>query len=87
MQELVEQPIVMDAVTSFVYVGTLERFDEEFFVLRDADVHDLRDTPTLTREQYVLRCREHGHSANRLRVWVRRADVASMSRLQDVVIE
>lgn len=87
MQELVEQPIVMDAVTSFVYVGTLERFEEEFFVLRDADVHDLRDTPTLTREQYVLRCREHGHSANRLRVWVRCADVASMSRLQDVVIE
>lgn len=78
MQDLVEQAIVVDAVTTFVYVGTLERFDEEFFVLRDADVHDLRDTPTLTREQYVLRCREHGHSANRHRVWVRRADVASM---------
>ena len=87
MQDLVEQAIVVDAVNTFVYVGTLERFDEEFFVLRDADVHDLRDTPTLTREQYVLRCREHGLSANRHRVWVRRADVASMSRLRDVIIE
>ena len=84
MQSLLGKQVVLDSNNAFVYVGVLEAIDGDYFVLREADVHDLRDTPTLSREQYVLRCREHGKAVNRERVWIAKSQVASVSPLEDV---
>lgn len=77
--------VVLDLKNSFVYVGELAAVDAEFIVLADADAHDLRDTPTLTREEYIVRCREHGVAVNRVRVAVVRAEVTAICLLDDVV--
>lgn len=77
--------VVLDLKNSFVYVGLLASIDPEFIVLADADAHDLRDTPTMTREEYVVRCREHGVAINRVRVAVVRTEVTAICLLDDVV--
>lgn len=86
MEELLHEVVVLDAHGTYVYVGRLARIEGDFFVLDDCDAHDLRDSPTTTREQYVLRCREHGVAVNRAKVFVARQEVVALSRLQDVVV-
>lgn len=86
MDELIGRVIVVDTQASYVYVGTLERTTADSLVLRDVDAHDLRDTPSVTREQYLVRCRELGMVVNRTRVWVVREQIVSVSPLDDVVI-
>ena len=78
--------IVVDTQANYVYVGVLERMTTDAVVLRDVDAHDLRDTPSDTREQYLVRCRELGVVVNRTRVWVVREQIVSVSPLDDVVI-
>jgi len=82
---LLGRVVVLDLKTTFIYVGELESLDDRFVVLRRADAHDLRDTPTMTREQYIIRCREHDVAVNRERVLVTRAEVVAICLLDDVV--
>ncbi len=84
LEELVGQVIVIDLQTPFVCFGKLDRFDDQFLEIRNADLHDLRDTQT-TRELYVLDSRTTGIKRNRKRVLVVRAQVVAISRLEDVV--
>ena len=84
--ELIGQVVVLDMASSFVCLGKLVRFDRDFALLEDADVHDLRDT-SATREQYVLECRRHGVTANRRLAWVSLKEVVGISRLADVVMD
>ena len=74
---------MLDVEAPFVYVGVLAEFDHRYFVLRDADVHDLRDTTT-TRDLYVLAARQHGVNVNRRCVLVNRDQVVSLSALDAV---
>jgi len=83
LAQFVGQDIVLDVVSSYVYVGTLIEYDIHYLIMTNADVHDLRDTNT-TRELYVLEARRHGVSVNRLRVLVRLDQVVSISALADV---
>lgn len=85
MEAMHGRNVVLDLKNSFVYVGLLAAIDGEFIVLTDADAHDLRDTPTMTREEYVVRCREHGVEVNRARIAVVRAEVTAICLLDDVV--
>lgn len=82
--ELIGRDVVVDVSSQYVYVGRLARVEEQFLLLEDADVHDLRDTST-TRELYVLDSKRHGIRANRRRVWVRRDELVSISLLEDVM--
>lgn len=84
IETLVGIEVVLDMGTPFVAMGTLVSVDEDFLVLREADLHDLRDTAT-TREKYVLDSHEHGIRPNRQQVWVNRREVVAVSRLADVV--
>ena len=58
--------------------------DEIFLELKNADLHDLRDTDT-SRENYVAASRATGIKRNRKRVLVVRAEIVAISRLEDVV--
>jgi hypothetical protein len=86
LEELVGQKVVVDLRSPFVCLGALERVDEHFLVLRNADLHDLRDTDT-NRELYVAQSVATGIKRNRKRVLVVRADVVAVARLEDVVDE
>ena len=75
--------IVLDLASPYVILGRLAGEDERYFILEEADVHDLRDSST-TREQYVLDSRQHGIGVNRKRVFVSKDNVVSLSALSDV---
>jgi hypothetical protein len=84
IEELVNQKVVVDMSSPFVCLGTLVAFNDAFLELKNADIHDLRDTDT-TRENYVAASHATGIKRNRKRVWVSRRDVVALARLEDVV--
>lgn len=82
--EFLNQIVVIDAISEFVFTGTLVGGDHRYLFLADADVHDLRDSKT-TRDEYVVEIRRYGVRPNRSRVHVSRDQVVSLSLLSDVV--
>jgi small nuclear ribonucleoprotein (snRNP)-like protein len=86
LEEMIGQRVVVDLRSEFVCLGTLQRVDEQFVELRNADLHDLRDTDT-TRENYVAESRATGIKRNRKRVLLLRSEMVAVARLEDVVDE
>jgi hypothetical protein len=86
LEDLIGQEIVVDLRSEYVCLGTLVRIHELYLELKNADLHDLRDTDT-TREQYVIETRETGIKRNRKRLLVVRNDVVAIAWLEDVVCE
>jgi hypothetical protein len=86
LEELKGQRVVVDMRSTFVCLGTLVDFTEQLLELRNADVHDLRDTQT-SRENYVAESLATGIKRNRKRVFLSRNDLVAISRLEDVVDE
>ncbi|HET6572554.1 MAG TPA: hypothetical protein VFG68_03050 [Fimbriiglobus sp.] len=86
LDDLIDQKVVVDFRSEFVCLGTLKCYDEHFLELRNADLHDLRDTET-SRENYVAASVATGIKRNRKRVLVSRADVIAVSKFEDVVDE
>ena len=78
--------VVLDLESPYVCLGTLVQVDQQFFELRDADLHDLRDTNT-SRENYVAACLATGVKRNRKRVLVARSSVVAVALFTDVVDE
>ena len=81
---LIGREVVLDLTSPYVVLGRLAGEDARYLVLKDADVHDLRDTTT-TRDAYVLDSRLHGIQVNRRKVLVRRDEVVALSALDDVM--
>ena len=86
LDEMLNQKVVVDLTGPYVCLGTLLRVDEHFLELKNADLHDLRDTDT-TRELYVADSVATGIKRNRKRVLIRRSEVVAISKLEDVVDE
>ncbi len=84
VEELLGKVVVIDVESPFVFVGKLVEVREKSLVLKQADVHDLRDSTT-TREIYVRDARVHGIQANRKTVYVRIDQIVSVSHLDDVI--
>ena len=84
MDEFVGKNVVVDVESPFVYVGKLQEVREKTLVLKNADVHDLRDSTT-TREIYVRDARVHGIQPNRKSVHLRLDKVVSIANLEDVI--
>ena len=85
LQNLVGQTVIVDMRSQFVCLGTLKGFDETWLALRNADLHDLRDTQT-SRENYVAEARLTGVKRNRKHVLLARADAVAIGLLEDVVL-
>ncbi len=86
LEELLGDMVVVDLRSPFVCLGTLHRADEHYLELRNADLHDLRDSET-SRENYVAAAAATGIKRNRKRVLLTRWEVAAVARLADVVDE
>jgi hypothetical protein len=86
LEEFIGRKIVVDLRSPFVCLGTLSKVGEHFLELRNADLHDLRDTET-TRENYVAASQATGIKRNRKRVLVARDDIVAVAVLEDVVDE
>ena len=86
LDEFLNQKVVVDLSSLFVCLGRLARYDDHFLELKNADLHDLRDTDT-TRELYVADSVATGVKRNRKRVIIRRSEVVAVSLLDEVVDE
>jgi hypothetical protein len=86
LDELLNQKVVVDLRSPYVALGTLVRYDELYLELKNADLHDLRDTDT-TRELYVADSLRTGIKRNRRRVILARAEVVAIAKLEDVAEE
>lgn len=86
LQEWIGRKIVVDLRSPYVALGTLAGFDEKHLLLIDADMHDLRDSPT-GRENYVVESKITGVKRNRKQVMIVAAEVVAVSRLSDVLAE
>ena len=86
LDEFLNAKVVLDLVSPYVCLGKLVRYDDHFLELKNADLHDLRDTDT-TRELYVADSVATGIKRNRKRVLVRRAEVVAIAKLEDVSSE
>ena len=86
LEEFLNEKVVVDLSSTFVCLGRLTRYDDHFLELKNADVHDLRDTDT-TRENYVAESVATGIKRNRKRVLIRRDQMVALSLLDEVVDE
>src|SRR5262249_13843863 len=86
LEELQNQQVVVDLRSEYVSRGPLLPCGEQFLELKNADLHDLRDTDT-TRENYVADSCRTGIKRNRKRVLLCRSDMVAIARLEDVVDE
>jgi hypothetical protein len=86
LEEFIGQVVVVDLDSPYVCLGTLAVLDDRFLDLRDADLHDLRDTHT-SRENYIAASLSTGIKRNRKRVLVARSAVVAVTRFDDVVDE
>jgi small nuclear ribonucleoprotein (snRNP)-like protein len=83
LAEYLNQTVVLDLASPFVCLGTLIEFDDLYLKLKNADMHDLRDTDT-NRENYVAASRATGVKRNRKKVLVPRSQIVAISLLDDV---
>ncbi len=86
LDELIGQKVVIDCRSPFVVLGTLLRADDRWLELRNADLHDLRDTDT-TRENYVAACCSTGIKRNRKRLILSRDEVVAIARIDEVALD
>jgi hypothetical protein len=83
LEEFLEHKVVIDLRSPFVCLGTLTRVDDAYLEMRDADLHDLRDTHT-SRENYVAAAKATGIKHNRKRLLLVRSEIVAIARLKDV---
>lgn len=83
LTDYLDQKVVVDCRGEFVCLGTLKSFDEHFLELRNADLHDLRDTDT-SRENYVAASVATGIKRNRKRLLLFRSELVAIAKMDDV---
>lgn len=84
LEEFLNDKVVIDCRSEFVCLGTLKKVGDHFLELRNADLHDLRDTDT-SRENYVAASVATGIKRNRKKVLISRTEVVAIARLDEVV--
>lgn len=84
IEELIGELVVIDLRSTYVCLGLLKKVSDDFLELRNADLHDLRDTET-TREKYVADSAATGIKRNRKKLLLNRAEIVAIARLEDVV--
>ena len=84
IKALLNQQVVVDTDSSYVYIGRLVSAGGDYLTLADADVHDTVDSKN-SKEHYAHETRKLGVQPNRKEVLVRMARILSISKLEDVI--
>jgi hypothetical protein len=85
LESLLGKVVVVDLISSYVCLGTLVGSDAHFLQLRDADLHDFRDSPA-SREVYVHDSVRLGIRRNRSSVLIKRDQVVALTRFDDIAV-
>ena len=81
---LIGEEVVLDTRGEILYIGRLVAIAQYFYVLKDADVHDLVHGRT-SKEIYILESFKYGVKRNRRTVYVRSNEILSLSALKDII--
>lgn len=84
LNAMLGQKVVLDLRSPYVCIGKLIKVENDYFRLDDADLHDLRDSPT-TRENYIVSTKFSGVKANRKQVLIRAEEVVAIALLSYVI--
>lgn len=84
LEDLMHREVVLDTRGPLLYLGTLASVGDCFYTLRDADVHDMQSSGA-SKEIYIMETAKHGIRVNRANVFVRKAEIVSLSLLADVI--
>jgi len=79
-----DKNIVVDTASHFIFIGKLEEMGDHFMTLRDVDVHDRSESPSMN-EKYIMDSKKYGVRCNRRLVHVRLEEIISVSLLEDVI--
>jgi len=82
--EFRDKVIVLDTDSALIYIGKVVDVTRHFVVLAEADVHDRRESSSMS-EKYLLDCKRFGIRSNRKTVHVRLDRVVSFSLLENVI--
>jgi small nuclear ribonucleoprotein (snRNP)-like protein len=83
LEKMIGQVVVVDLKSTYICLGTLVACDEQYLEMRDADLHDFRDS-TATREVYTYDSVRFGIRRNRARTLIRHDDVVAISRFDEI---
>lgn len=83
LENHINEKVVLDTRSSWVYIGTLEKVTEHCVVLTDVDVQDTADTTT-SKDRYVFESQATGIKMNRDRVFVSIEYIVSFSLFKDI---
>lgn len=83
LNDMIGQVVVVDLRSSYVCIGTLVACDGAYLEMRDADLHDFRDS-TATREVYTYDSVRFGIRRNRAKVLIRQDEVVAISLFADI---
>ena len=84
LEQFLNRKVVVDFRAEYVCLGTLKSIGEHFLELKNADLHDLRDTET-SRENYIAACVITGIKRNRKRLLVSRSEIVAIADFEDIV--
>jgi hypothetical protein len=82
--EFRDKEIVLDTDSALIYIGKLVDVTRHFVVLADTDVHDRRESSSMS-EKYLVDCKRFGVRSNRKTAYIRLDRVVSFSLLEDVI--
>lgn len=80
----VNHRVVLDLRCPYVCLGKLIQADDQYLHLEDADLHDLRDSPT-TRENYTVAAKHSGIKPNRKQVLIRLEEVIGIALYKHII--
>lgn len=83
-EPFVGHDVILDTRGELLYIGHLAKVGDWFVTLEDADVHDLATSRT-SKDVYLIDAAKHGVKKNRHEVAVKKREVVSISRLEQVI--
>ncbi len=83
LEAMIGQVVVVDLRSTYVCLGTLIACDGQYLDIRDADLHDFRDSAA-TREIYTYDSVRLGIRRNRVRTLIRLDEVVSIARFDEI---
>jgi len=83
--KFIGQQVVVDTPYSILYLGTLEKENEDTIEIFDVDVHDMTESLT-SKEQYIMEAARDGIKSNRRHCTIKQTAIISISLLSDILI-
>jgi hypothetical protein len=83
-EQFVGRDVVIDTISSYVFIGTLTNASGPFVELNSVDVHDHAESGS-TKEKYVMDTKKFGVKRNRNAVCLPKDRIIAISKLEDVI--